>query len=118
MNTESEFVNKLNELLIVTEDEPIEYRLHYNELGHIYLCTMVQHPESTHYVVVDKEKYDNYHRYRVVNGLLEKIVPQNGIALQLVKSNKGYTVVKNNAALLIEENESYPDIEYYDRKLN
>lgn len=118
MNSESEFIDEINKLLVVTKDEPIEYRLHYNELGEIYLCTMVQHPEATQYVVVNKETYDNYHKYRVVNGLIEKIVHQNGIFLQLAKSNKGYRVVKNNAALLIQDDESYPDIEYYDRKFN
>jgi hypothetical protein len=117
MNSESELLKALNSM-IVTEDEPIEYRLHYNELGDIYLCTMVQHPESTQYVVVDKETYDMYYRYHVVNGVLEKIVQNNGLVSRLIKSNKGYRVVKNNAALLLEENETYPDIEYYDRRTN
>jgi len=115
MSSESELIKALN-ALVVTEDEPIEYRLHYNESGDIYLCTMVQHPELTQYVVVDKDIYNNYHKYHVVNGLLEKIIQKNGVVLSLVKSNVGYRVVKNNAALLIEENETYTDIEYYDRR--
>jgi hypothetical protein len=117
MNSEAELLKALNSL-VHTEDEPIEYRLHYNESGNIYLCTMVQHPESTQYIVVDKKTYDVYHRYRVVNGKLENIVQNNGLVLQLVKSDKGYKVVKNNAALLIEENETYTNIEYYDRRNN
>jgi hypothetical protein len=117
MNSESELLKALN-ALVHTEDEPIEYRLHYNESGNIYLCTMVQHPESTQYIVVDKKTYDAYHRYRVINGKLENIVQNNGLVLQLIKSDKGYKVVKNNAALLIEENETYLNIEYYDRRNN
>ena len=115
MNNESELIKALSEM-IITEDEAIEYRLHYNESGDIYLCTMVQHPEGTRYVVVDKETYDVYHRYHVVDGVLEKIVQKNGLFVNLVKSTSGYKVVKNNAALLIEESEEYPDIEYYDRR--
>jgi hypothetical protein len=117
MNSESELLKALNSLVHV-KDEPIEYRLHYNESGDIYLCTMVQHPESTQYIVVDKKTYDVYHKYRVVNGKLENIVQNNGLVLQLVKSDKGYKVVKNNASLLIDENETYPNIEYYDRRNN
>jgi hypothetical protein len=117
MNSESELIKALSQM-VVTPDEQIEYRLHYNESGEIYLCTMVQHPDSTQYVVVDKTTYDMYYKYRVVNGLLEKIVQHNGLITYLIKSNKGYRVVKNNAALLIEDDETYPDIEYYDRKNN
>jgi hypothetical protein len=115
MNSESELIKALSEM-VVTPDEQIEYRLHYNEMGEIYLCTMVQHPPETQYVVVDKLTYDMYHKYCVVNGQLEKIIQHNGLITHLVKSNKGYRVVKNNAALLIEDDETYPDIEYYDRK--
>lgn len=114
MNSESELIKALNSM-IVTGDEPIQYRLHYNESGDIYLCTMVQHPEATQYVVVDKETYNSYHKYHVVNNKLEKIVQKNGLIVGLVKSNTGYPVVKNNAAMLIEKNETYTDIEYYDR---
>jgi hypothetical protein len=34
---------------------------------------------------------------------------------RLCKSNQGYRVVKGHAALLLDKNETYTDIEYYDR---
>ena len=38
--------------------------------------------------------------------------------MRLSKSTKGYQVVKGNAALLIDKDESYPEIEYYDHTNN
>lgn len=90
----------------------IEYRLHYNELGEIYLCTMVDHPATTSYVVVDKDTYDTYFMYRVVKEQLVKIDNDAGYRVKLQKSNQGFAVVKDHAGLLIE-NETYPNIEYY-----
>ena len=117
MNTDSELIKALNQL-IVTEDEPLEYRLHYNDIGDIFMCSMQQHPANENYIVVDREIYDRYFRYRVVNGKLELINQNNGVKPSLVKGTKDFQVVKNNAALLLEENEHYIDTEYYDRRIS
>jgi len=115
MNSESELIKALSQL-VVTEDEPLEYRLHYNESGDIFMCTMQQHPDNKNYVVVDKPTYDSYYKYRVVNQLLELINHDNGVKVQLVKSTTGYRVVKNNVALLLEKDETYSDIGHYDKR--
>ena len=95
----------------------LEYRLHYNELGEIYLCTMVDHPESTEYLTVDKDTYDQYFRYRVVNKQLIKIDHDAGYRVKLQKSNQGFCVVKNHAGLILE-NEIYTNTECYEYRNN
>lgn len=100
--------------MVVTEDPPIEYRLHYNAAGDIVMCSMQQHPESESYLVVTKEQYDLYHRYCVVKGKLTLIEHDAGTRVALISSTSGFAVVKNNAALLLEDNETFNDIEYYD----
>lgn len=115
MNTESTLLEALSNL-IVTPDPIIEYRLHYNDAGDITMCSMQSHPESTQYVVVTKEQYERYFRYRVVQGKLELIEQHNEIRVSFIKSTKGFRVVKNHASLLLQDNEEYPETEYYDTR--
>lgn len=96
--------------------EPIEYRIHYDDAGNITQCTMQQHPNTTDYLVVDQETYNNYAKYRVnvIKKQLEKIAIDPGLSVKLKKSDSGYAVVKNHAGLIIESSEQFKDIEYYD----
>ena len=96
----------------------IEYRLHYNELGNIVMCSMVDHPESLGYIVVTREQYERYFDYTIENGRLKKIDHDSGYRVKLVKSASGYCVVKNHAGLLLEADETYKDIEYYGYRTN
>jgi hypothetical protein len=116
MNSEQEFFEEVNRLLVVTPDPVIEYRLHYDSEGAIVLCSMQSHPPDTNYVVVDRDTYDMYHRYCVVNGQLTEIKLDDGLQRPFVKSTKGFCVVENNAALLLEAGEEYNQTEYYDRR--
>jgi hypothetical protein len=97
--------------------EPIEYRIYYDVDGNITSCSMQSHEPGT-YIVVSKNDYDNYFRYTVVNGKLKKIENDPGFRVQLSKSTKGFPVVKNNAGLIIEQDETYPNIEYYEYRTN
>ena len=115
MNSDLELIKALSEL-VVTADLPIEYRLHYNDSGDVYMCSMQNHPDSEKYIVVTKEQYDLYFKYKIVNGKLELIEHNVGIKAALVKRNHGFRVVKNNAALLLEKHEEYNNIEYYDHR--
>jgi hypothetical protein len=101
-------------------EEPKEYRIHYDDTGWITMCSMQQHPDSTQYLVVDLDAYGNYWRYRVnvKKKKLEKIEIDLGISVKLKKSDHGYPVVKNHAGLIIEQDESYDDIEYYNTNDN
>ena len=112
----NEFWQEFESLLEVGNTEPIEYRLHYNDGGEIYRCSMQQHPESTDYIVVDKETYDNYTKYRVdiIKKRLIKIDINPGISVQLKRSNQGYKAVKDHAGLLLEPDEIYGNVEYYE----
>lgn len=112
----SEFFEEVNRLLALnTAPDPVhEYRWHYNEYGDITMCSMTSHPESEQYIVVDKDIYDQYFRYRVVNAKPELIRLDINIVSPLKKSTKGFCVVKSNPALLLEADETYTDIEYYE----
>ena len=113
MNSLSEFEKALAMLEPVVE-EVKEYRLHYDELGTITMCTMINHPTDTNYIVVSRDEYDNYFRYTVEKNKLKLIDNNLGNSVQLVKSTRGYRVVKNHAGIVLEPSEAYADTEYYD----
>lgn len=92
-----------------------EYRLHYNDDGEIYLCTMQDHPDTTRYIIVDRATYMDYHLYHIVDGKLEKTTTDPKYQVRLRKSQLGYATVKGYAGLIIESHETYLDIEYYAR---
>jgi hypothetical protein len=115
MDWQEEFNLAMAQFGIIVPD-PIEYRIHYNELGNITQCTMQQHPLDTTYLVVDSTTYENYFRYRVnvARKKLEKIDSNLGINVKLKKNNHGYAVVEGHAGLVLEKDEYYENIEYYD----
>ena len=112
MNWEDEFIKGI-ELIEIIPEPVIEYRLHYNENGDIYMCSMTNHPEHTEYLVVDNETYNNYFRYRIKNGVLKLIDTAPGMRVQLTSSTQGYAVVKHHAGILLE-NEQWTDVESYE----
>jgi hypothetical protein len=113
MNSLSEFEKALAMLKPIVE-EVKEYRLHYNEDGIITMCTMMNHPTDTQYVVVSRDEYDSYFRYTIAAGKLKKIDVNPGYRVQLTSSITGYATVKKHAGLIIEPTDTYQDIEYYD----
>lgn len=113
MNSADEFLKAL-QALEPTPKLILEYRIHYDDTGNITMCSMVNHPENTQYIVVCKEEYDNYFRYTVVNNELKLVDIDPGYRVQLKKSDFGYKVVKNHAGIILEDNEAYDSVEYYD----
>jgi hypothetical protein len=113
MNSEDELAKAFAMIQPIVE-EVKEYRIHYEEDGHITTCTMTNHPANTTYVVVSKDEYDNYFRYTIVDSKLKKIDNNPGIRVHLVSSSEGYAVVKNHAGLILEPTDTYDEIEYYD----
>jgi hypothetical protein len=94
----------------------IEYRLHYNDVGRIYMATHLptDHPTDTKYVVVtDPILYENFWRYRVEQGNLIEIVYDSRNRTALHKGKSGFRVVKNHAALLLEDSEDFTNTEFY-----
>lgn len=98
----------------ISTPEPIkiEYRLYYNSKGNPISMSSHTHPDGQ-YVVITKQQYDsaNYN-CRVVDGKLQ-FDTASQFRVQLAKSSTGVKVVKGYAGLVVED--SYPDIEYYDR---
>jgi len=115
MDWQEEF-NQAMEQFGFKEPEPLEFRIHYDDHGKIIMCSMCGHPASDQYLVVDRLVYDNYLKYQVnvARKKLEKIDIDIGISVKLRKSTHGYAVVKSHAGLLVEKDEIYNDIEYYD----
>jgi hypothetical protein len=95
--------------------QTIEYRLYYDVHGNALYMGMGD-SKGTNYITIPKSVYDRatVHNLKVVNEQLITI-DAGTMWLQLRKSTSGYAVVKNHPALLIEQDEEYTDIEYYDR---
>jgi hypothetical protein len=114
MNWQEEFELAMKQFNL-PEPESQEFRLHYNENGMIVMCSMVNHPPSYGYIVVDRTTYDNYFKYRVDVDKKRLVLIDIGITIsvKLKKSSHGYAVVKNHAGLILETNEVHENIEYY-----
>lgn len=104
--------------LIIVEGEPVvyEYRLYYDQNGSINRGSALQRDQILDgpYVIVDEDIYKNLHKYHVVNG--KAVKRKDGISqrAQIVPSTKGFAVVKNHPALLLEDQEEYTNTEFYD----
>lgn len=106
-----EFIKALQSLQ-VAKDEPVEYRLYYDEAGGIISCSMQNHPNGN-YIVVTKDEYNRYFDYYVDNGKLTKVDRSIKYNTLLKKSDKGFKTVKGNASLIVEGTETYTDTENY-----
>lgn len=97
----------------------VEHRLYYNEDGCITGLYSTDHPDGNYIVVESSTILDNCNTLllRVIDGKLQTVTQkQQSYLLRL--SNQGQRVVKGKAALVLELNEEYQDVEYYDRKTN
>jgi hypothetical protein len=114
-----EFWQEVESLIKPVVTPKIEYRLYYNQLGEITMGTMTTDTLPTDpYVIVTKEEYDTYFNYCVVNEQLVKIDRASVYSVKLRKSDKGFATVAGHAGLVVESNETYQDIEYYEYRNN
>lgn len=103
-------------------DKEIEYRIYYDENGDIVKTTGLKSDtlHDQNYIIVDTVTYNEFIKspyYKVINNQLKKFYASElGYRHQLIKSNSGYKVVKNNPALLLDEEEVDNQFEYYDRR--
>ena len=130
MNTEQDvenFWNEVNRLLEQNKSaDPIyEYRLYHDSDGNITsgFPLIINRPEPEDlpkgsYVVVNRDEYENHSGKIIKDGTLEKKNIVISVTNQLKKSLSGYKVAKNHAALLLDNDEQYPEIEFYDRRTN
>jgi len=93
--------------------QEIEYRLYYDDRGRPVAMASHDYPTGN-YVVITKEQYDqpNYN-VRIING---RIVfdTRDHFHVQLKRSDSGVAVVRGHAGLVLE-NDTYKEVEYYDR---
>lgn len=95
-----------------------EYRLYYNTDGTVIGLWENSFPESENYIVLDDPGvfyHTNTQLLRVKSNKLIVLDPREPNRARLKKSDKGFKVVKGNAALVVESDENYELIEYYDR---
>jgi len=117
--TEVEQLEKANQ----TTEPVFEYRIYYEEDGTVVSGHPVrlgiedgtELPDGS-YIVVSFEEYRNLGSKIVKDGMLYQPPRANHVQALLKKADVGQSVVKNNAALAIDENETYQDVEQYGRK--
>jgi len=104
--------------------EPVyEYRIYYEEDGTVVSGQPVRLDVADGnplpigpYITVSLEEYRNLGNKIVKDGALYQPPRANHVQALLEKADSGQYVVKNNAALAIDENETYQDVEKYGRK--
>jgi hypothetical protein len=98
-----------------------EYRLYYNPDGTIIGLWESGHPEGDNYVVLDNPGvfyHANTLLLRVHDKKLKILDPHAPLKTRLKRSTQGFPVVQGHAAVIVEQDETYSKIEYYDRTNN
>lgn len=119
--TLADIIEQLDKLGLIESPQKIEpeYRWYFNSIGDVY-ATAPNAKEAEMYgfvgdfIVVNEEIYLDFIKYQVKNG--SPVLRKDGASqrTQLEKSDSGFEVVKNNAALLLEDNETHTSTEHYD----
>ena len=125
--TLEEIIRQLDELGLIDKPASIEYeyRIYYDESGNITSTSpTVKDAEmygfTGNYIIVDGDTYKSVvaelHKYIVRNNKLTIRKDNASQTPQLEKSQTGFKTVANNPSLLIEDSETYKDVEHYDYK--
>ena len=93
--------------------QQLEYRLYYDAKGRPTCMASHDYPAGD-YVVITKEQYErpNYN-VRILNGTIV-FDTSDHFHVQLKRSNTGVAVVRGHASIVLE-NDTYEEIEHYDR---
>jgi hypothetical protein len=102
-----------NELYKTFLKQELEYRLYYDNKGRPTAMASHDYPEGN-YVVITQEQYEkpNYN-VRVINGTVV-LDTADHFHVQLKRSDTGVAVVRGHASVVLE-NDTYEEVEYYDR---
>jgi len=98
-----------------------EYRLYYDVEGNVTAFAESNHPPGNNYIVLENPEIfynNNSLLLRVKDKKLMILNPLKPHLVRLKKSTTGFKTVKGNAGIVLEENESYLEIDYYDRTNN
>lgn len=108
--------------ILQSQEKPIEYeyRLYYNSEGFIFAGTTLKSDPilNNNYIVVDNKTFAQHSRLKVVDGSLVEIKRITGNRVQIKKSAKGYRTVRNHSNLILNDDEEFSDVEYYERRNN
>ena len=95
-----------------------EYRLYYDNDGNVIGLWETGHPDGDNYIVLDNPGIFNHTNTSLLKIKDKKLVVLSNKAssrTRLKKGSKQFPVVAGYASLVIEINEDYPNIEYYER---
>jgi hypothetical protein len=111
---EQEFLKAFEDIKPISIIE--EYRAYYDSDGWVQFYAANKFPDVGTWVNISREQYvlQDHQWLRYVDGVLIKQLPTYNFKFALTRSDKGVTVVKNHAGIVIEPNETYADIEHYD----
>ena len=114
MNELEKFLAEVAALVDTPKENIIEYRVFYDEKGEIIGQSMIDPHLEGSYIVVAEEEYNNIHKYaKIKDGELKLKVFDPGYKRQLVPEGTQFTVVKNHAGILLEQDETYDNTEQY-----
>lgn len=115
---EEEFLKAFTDIPQITVVE--EYRAYYDHDGWITGFGASGFPDGDNWIHIDRVLYstDNWANLKLVDGKIIKIEPVYTYNFQLTSSTKGVKVVKNHAGIVVEQQEEYTDIEFYDNRNN
>lgn len=126
MNTSNDILDKnWQELILAFEtglikdlpDVEIEYRIYYNDKGEIISTTMVKGDKINQdlpSIIVDKEIYNNSNKFEVVNGQVKlRYTSSSQKVVYVKKENGNFKTMKNNLAILVEDNDNIKQVDTY-----
>jgi len=114
MNELEKFLAEVAALVDAPKEIVKEYRVFYDDNGEIIGQSMTEPHLEGSYIVVTEEEYNNIHKYaKVKDGELKLKVFNPGYKRQLIPGVAQFTVVKNHAGILLEQDETYDDTEQY-----
>lgn len=95
-----------------------EYRAYYTNEGWVTGFAGSGFPNDGNWINIPRETYitHDWQNLKVVDGKLIRVEPVYNHVFALTTSNKGYKVVKNHAGIILESDEEYPTVEYYERR--
>lgn len=116
---EEEFLKAMREY-IPPMVKPDEYRAYYDENGWIIFFAANQFPPEGNWINIDKDLYitHNWTNLKVIDNAIKKVEIDTSFRVQLIKSDHGFRTVQNHAGLILEEDEEYSDVDYYDIRKN
>lgn len=92
-----------------------EYRAYYNEQGKVQFLAANTFPEGDNWINITREFYvaQKFNFSWVIDGKLVEKLPTNKHYFSLTQGIKDVKIVKNHAGIVIDDNEEYPDVDYY-----